>query len=659
MSNVNTQSGYQYEGANEDDSTQTSPGWMLTFVPFANPELSNPIPPEYNTTPEIPSQQSPNGAYAKKAPKWSSQRSSNAINTAPILTVTSDCLSVTTADTKENPHGTMSAMLLPGAVNYLATIALGDYVFVNMVEYEGDLDELQGRALNGTPINLLEDGFKGVFRVTSVRMELMSDTSSGTRFMAYRIEGKSFSELENSMYFNPYIAQSFAAGGDVLYATNVLGTAWQNKIGTATDLQTIVQTLINLILGNGPKLRSVSSTPVASPTNGTEIQPKSSILTTPNVYFQVAGAVASLLGVADAGNFMSLYRYFFGVQNYTIATKPIGKHNNARQAIHVGDTSKNFNAQAYNPQYTPDSNNFYWTPQPVQGMTTIRPEYFNQSTGWSIINSYCNAPVNEMYTCFRLSPEGYVMPFLIFRQIPFSTNFYASTNATATAFLSLPRWVISPDIVRGLSIGRDDALRLNFVQVFGQPFGFNSAGTEASIAVQNASNTNYVAETDDVKRSGLRPYVFNNSMDFAANKQFQSQTWAKLLGDALIGGHMKLSGSISCFGIQDPITIGDNLQFDGIVYHIEGITHECAIGGDGKKNFTTNITLSHGVDANSTATYTVYGETINKLYPAEAVAEWNKEQIMPGVVNDQFNSQPPSPASVLPASILTDFGSIV
>jgi len=59
-------------------------------------------------------------------------------------------------------------------------------------------------------------------------------------------------------------------------------------------------------------------------------------------------------------------------------------------------------------------------------------------------------------------------------------------------------------------------------------------------------------------------------------------------------------------GIEEDICIGDNLELQNTVYHIESITHVGSMSADGKKTFRTTLTLVHGVDKRSSAKGPVY-----------------------------------------------------
>ena len=66
--------------------------------------------------------------------------------------------------------------------------------------------------------------------------------------------------------------------------------------------------------------------------------------------------------------------------------------------------------------------------------------------------------------------------------------------------------------------------------------------------------------------------IYDDTVDRAS---YNSPEWARIHADAVIGGHLKMNGTFVCAGIPDPIAVGDNLEFEDVVYHIEQITHTC------------------------------------------------------------------------------------
>jgi len=588
---------------NSGDSHQTSPAWMLTVLSFQNPATNEPLAREVETAPV---------GIKNEKPSWPSQSLTNATETKDPLIITSDCISLSVEGDKGNPLGSFSATLVGGRYNYMARINNGDYVIVNIKDYEDgifnqtDNDSLYNRASNGQAINRAGDGFKGVYKITSVREQVSSLPNGGQRVI-YQVRGQSFTEFNNVIYFNPYIANSLKVASTLFYMFNISET-WQNKVGIALDLQSIVSQLLEVILGKGPRLKNALEE-LKKANKGVAKEAIPSLAASPNGQFKIPKGLGALLNFPSVTNFNELYRMMLGIQTYrTRNLKADGK-------IDQG---------SYQPEnLQPSENNYYQTDNPITGRTTIRPEYWNQSTGWSILTSYANPPVNEMFTTFRLSPEGHVMPFFVFRQIPFSSNGFVKRNGRGTRFLSLPRWKVDPSMVYDASFGREDNARFNFVQVFGLPFGWVPKSQQLNVAYQTANNSNLASDPADIARSGLRPYVLHNSLDFPnENAQggsiFKTPYWAKLLGDALIGGHMKLNGMIACAGLEEDIAVGDNLEYNGIVFHIEGIRHECKVEANGGKSFTTVLKLTHGVDATENNNFTVYGQTINNLYSEES-----------------------------------------
>jgi hypothetical protein len=236
------------------------------------------------------------------------------------------------------------------------------------------------------------------------------------------------------------------------------------------------------------------------------------------------------------------------------------------------------------------------------------------------------------------------MPTLVFRQIPFTNEDFSNTikssskslldtSIPVTRFLTLPRWKINPALILEQDIGREEAARINFVQFFGR----SSLGVEGADIAAEIAQGNYLYDINDVQRSGLRPYIVTTQFDDPTNvnKDYRSPVWAKILGDCLIGGHLKLNGTIQTAGISDPISVGDNLEFDGIVYHIEQIAHSCNYSKKGDRIFRTTISLSNGISISSSATGTRYAEMNYTQANDLRNRDHNNNSILPGVSESQ------------------------
>jgi len=589
-------------GQGEEDLVhQTCPAWVLTFLRW---EIRDTL--RTNPTNGLTSQ-----TIAQKP-----------------LVVENDCVQVTVSDSKSVLTPSMTASLLITDINYETEIAPGDFVFVNMLNWEHEARAVADKARNRQAINGIHDGFKGFFKVQSVRKSLMVDPVSGTKRYVIRITGFAFTEFNNSIYFNPYLIGE--SDQNTLLFSSLIGIDWallQNDKGL-TQIQNVLQFLIQSFIGNG----------------FTDLGKKTPGIITANTHFYMPQGVGTLLGLQGLQSAKDAYNFLFGIQKYS---------NNSNQTL----------AQGLNPSDVPQNatattGRFMFTGSPVEGNTVTKPEYWNQEKAWSILNQFTNSPLNELYTCFRVAPNGSVMPTMVFRQIPFTTDNFVPGSYKVTRFMNLPRWNVDPALAFSFDLGKDEVARINFVQYFGKSVN-GSSGYD--ISDENAEH-NYLYDVDDVQRNGLRPYVVTSAFDrVSANDtdavlaqnpgSFRSPGWAKIVGDALIGGHLKMSGSITFVGLPEPIAVGDNLQFDNVVYHIEQISHTAAISQDGKKVFRTTLTLSNGMDL-ANGQNVVYNEmTYGNAYD-DRTADYKSTQILPGVSEAQdveYRPTTPDPTKLPPA----------
>lgn len=577
---------------------QSSPTWVLTFV-------------RWNVRDTI---------------RAVTQTAGNAdlLSVRQPLVVENDCIQCAVVMNKAVLTHSMNATLVETDINYSTSIAPGDFVFVNMLNWEVDARRIVNiaRSKNIGPINGPNDGFKGVFKIQSVRKSVIVDPDSGVKRLLIKITGFSHTEFNNMIYFNPYLSRD-NQGSDKdqeLFPIN-LGTDYAQLISPTNKpyCQDLIKALINSFIGVGVSDRGATSA------GGSPI--------TANTHFYIPQQIGTFLGVSGVTAAKDIYNYYFGIQQYI---------SNSIASLATGMNPSNLSA----PQ-----NRFYYTNTFCLGQTLLKPEYWNQVNAWSIINQYTNAPINELYTCFRISPEGRVMPTVVFRQIPFTSDAFGkdpfNTTANVTMFLNLPRWVISSALILGTDIGREEAARTNFVQFYVSPAS-DITKQDAYIAAQTASG-NFAYDINDVKRSGLRPYIVQTSFqDYTIlNNQYIGRTCALILADAVIGGHLKMNGTIECVGIVDPITVGDNFEYEGTVFHIEEVSHSCNINPTlGTKIFRTVLKLSHGVAVNTASTGPAYAEMVHTNAYRDRLANFNDlDQAFPGIAEEQDVSyRPTNPA---------------
>ena len=567
---------------------QSSPAWVLTFVSWEQRDTLRTAP--------------------------TSTINYTTVRSTPLV-VENDCVQVSVNVNKNTLTPSLSATLLMTDINYETAIAPGDFVIVNMLNWETDARRVADQARNRQPINGFNDGFKGVFKVQGVRESLsIIDQERGTKAVVFKITGFAFTEFNNTIYFNQNLVDQSEQDNINLWFTN-LAQSWASMVNNKglTNVQDIMKFLIEVLIGNGIG------------DNGRQVK---GLVKSANTLFYIPSLLGNLLNVSNAVAAKDVYNYLFGIQDY---------NSNANQSVEDG----------FNPFISQDDGRFFFARNNCAGETISKPEYWNQVQVWSIMSQFANTPINELYTCFRISPDGDVMPTVVYRQIPFTNADFVAGNFSVTRFMNLPRWKISPSIVYGYDLGRDEAARINFVQYFGR----STLGTDGFSYSAETAQKNYLYDLDDVKRSGLRPYIVTSNFDepvIEGQKEvFRSPYWARIVGDCLIGGQLKMNGTIECKGIVHPIAVGDNLQFNGVIYHIEQINHSCIISvADGRKKFVTTISVSNGLSIGSNGLGIKYSEmTYPDAYQLRQ-NDWKNNQILPGVSESQdtyYRSAPNNP----------------
>lgn len=545
---------------------QTSPSWVLTFVRWDNRDTFR-------------------------------YKDIDGLNVREPLVVVNDCTQLSISMSKSSHTPQLTAVLRAGEINYLTAINPGDFVFANILKFEEHADDVAIRAKNNQPINGIEDGFKGIYKIQSVHQMLETSPDGGKR-VVFRITAFGGTELNNTLYFNDQLLlQGASTDLDFMRVSAQFNDLALQKGGNS-NIHAILKIVTKAFLGAG-----VSDTGQKDKL-GNEISP--------NQFFYMPKLVGALLGNPKTKIAADIYNFVFGIQQYT---------ENAASL-----------AAGFFPSNVPRSpqGRFYEAAQQCQGATIALPTYWNQSKAWQVMMQYVNSPINELYFAFKPDPQGRIMPTVILRQMPFSTNQYTNIS---TKFLSLPRWKLDFDLIFNMSVGKDETARINYVQVFGQS-GIvpNTAGLLADQIVKG----NYQTNPDDIKRSGLRPYIINTTMDFpeSNSKGTQAPTWSKLLSDALFGSENKLSGSVECTGLSYPVVPGDNMEIGDTVFHIETVQYSCMISPNGIKSFKTSLGLSHGIDKNSNSQL-IYSKTKNVKQADEKRDDQNSDNILPGITDLQ------------------------
>ena len=572
------------------DSHQTSPAYVATIIRWSNRDTAN---------------------YLERVNK----EGRKTITRTPLVII-NDIVSVNTDDMKNQLTPSVSMVLKAGDLNYSTAVAPGDYLLLNLVDTREQALNIRERALNIQPINRYGDGFKGLFKIQTVRRQVIVDPNTGTKNYNFVIHGFGFTEFNSLIYYNPILSLD-------LSQQNVFLSHFKNINEVVTSLknvdnvQSILQFIIKKIIGQG---LNKSDRTINSSSNERYIVPP---------------LLGPLLNRPKAKTIADIYNFVFGIWKGSTFT------NNSNVLPKVG-----FNP---NIEKIKNDNNFYkvkGASNELKGWRQYAFQDFNQKTIWSILKTYLNGAINESYTTTRIGTDGYVYPTVIFRQKPFSSNHFDNpvqinnkpgakkpkAKISHTKFRELPRWKVASDLIYQIDLGKDEAARINFIQFTGRAIAVDP---NINAALQAGNN---FFDNEDIKRHGLRPSIVSSNFDYSSGDAnlTRSKDWAYLLFDMQNAGQLRESGAISCVGIEDPICVGDNLEFDGNIYHIEQVSHHMSIEPQsGKKIFRTNLKLSFGTSLNSTDSTPVYSQMEFTDTLTERKRDRVNEDILPGFSDTQ------------------------
>lgn len=513
------------------------------------------------------------------------------------LIITSDCTSLQIESNKSSYIGGLTATLTFGEVNYLSEILPTDWILAWIVNDEEKAANLIERIKAGTPCNGFDDGLKFVGRVGSIR-KILNVADQGMETIAYTIQAKSFREFDMTVFYDQQLRFAIPNIGAYfgLLGQNIIELMSVTIEKGGIDINTVLPWLINLLLGSGiadgfvnPIGKTIGNghkglnQPIAHGLTSDDEAPYAYILPT---------EIGRLLGKSATSKKGALLSYadiletMIGIQKYSGGFTSIAASSPAAMFQPDGLTVKG---------------NRKNTDTALTGaFPAITPDFTNKSV-WTILSQFLNPVINEMYTTLRVNEQGQVVPILVFRQIPFTTNLFAKGQAIVnqiqvTPFLTLPRWKIDPLLLHSFNVGRSDTEQFNFFHVYG-----TSDLLKKDSLTQQLIRFPPVQDFTDIKRNGIATYQATVAVAPQTILEGATGNWNLLTADWHSGGHLKFNGTINLIGIQAPICIGDNVEFDNLVMHIESVLHSCQISMDGRKGFTTTLLITQGVRADAEA----------------------------------------------------------
>lgn len=582
---------------NTPDSHQSDPWWFAVIIRFKHVQTF--------------SRNSVTSSDSNRANVSLPDADENPVEEREPLILTNQITGFTVTHSKSAHTSSAAFRVVPGAFQFDAQTHAGDWLMFWAFDNRDDYDRVlkttvdvlrtgEGVSFSGprvTATNGFMDGLKFLGRLNAPKRERAVDPSTGVPHKAYELTAVGFGEFDAKILYTAshHAKYNDLRAGYVAQIHDLISDGGSKvddaiKGGLPIRTEEHAQVWLETFLGAGPGIASKGFDPelVGQSSYGDEVE--NSLLQTPNDIFLVPPSIGRLLGIpastTTALRYFDLLSVFMGVQGPDIS----------------GERSVN------RTQMLEDDLGWYsgFLPQKVGDLSgSFLAQYmqFGQTTVWDLIYGFSNAPVNEMFLSLRVNSQGKVAPAFILRQSPLSSvpacSAMRGRGWAMTAFIDLPRWVVSSELVTGEKVGPSDSLHFNYVQVQGI-----DVANESSVALQTIQNvlSPPMMDSADIKRSGLRPYIANTNSDISGAIEEKGQlgrAYTQFMADIVMDQHLKWSGSLALKGIQEPISVGDNLEFDGILFHIEGITHSGHVDGT-RKSFDTSFQLSNGISALTT-----------------------------------------------------------
>lgn len=517
----------------------------------------------------------------------------------PPIIITDDCRNISIERSKGSYAKEMNLTLRLTNVNYMAEILPGDWIMAWLMHDKEHFVDLLERIRKLEPCNLINDGLKFIGRVHGPRMNIHMDRASGKKSTLVQVQCQSFSEMAASFFYDPNLqAANDKSPLQWLAKLGVLDKVFTDQFGKNNNANIFIPTIISIVLGNG----AAKTTNTGRDKNGKLVDGPADLLPAagagtapgapaayvlPSEVGKLMGASSSIAG-KDYYTFADLLEVQIGVERYednlVVDGRPLAED---LTGLAVSMTPGNIASTKGNTIHLDT---------PILGRFYFPPTFSNRSV-WQQCQQFLNPAVNEMFTSLKIGANGSLTQALTVRQIPFTTDAYhpptGAKETPVTRFLDLPRWKISPLMVESLNIGRSDATRINYVHVYGNAYSYVNAQT-----VSQQMGVNPPIRDDlDIIRNGVRTLMQTVECDVTDDKaqEHTQRTWMSLIADWSMNSHLTLNGTLECVGIQSPISEGQNVEFDGVVYHVEAISESASISPDGHKSWTTRLSLSNGL----------------------------------------------------------------
>lgn len=485
-------------------------------------------------------------------------------------------------------------------------IAPQDWVmFWAMNDFE-TYKSVRSRITNNQAANFPLSGLKFVGKVEAFTSNVMI-SESGIKITRFSMECSSFRELNNGVYYNPLAFprdQTLKTVNDLVAGINefLIGNNELLYISTQEAMFKLSSLFFDVDFQKEIIKRAVGTPKVLQQLQNFAATSQKYVI--PKQIAQWLGANVS--GQTASGTYGDILFRYAGVEQYEAS----GPHE---------DFSK---YQSSLLSKAPYNNAWEWD-VPLSSRMIKQTLHFDNRPIWGILTTYLNEPIDEMYTTLKvskpieqLSDQGFVnepviMPSIIARQLPFTSNKFATLKPPditdtlgttklkigTTRFTDLPRWIINDSYITSYRVGLSDSMDVNYVHL--QPFlgepGLNIDAIRANTLIFSPP----IIDFADIAKNGLRMYQREMSSYVLVGKDQTSidtmKWWNALMADIMMRMKYMANGNVVCKGIHEPICIGDNALVFGTLFHIENVVHQGGIDISGRKTFDTVLALSMGV----------------------------------------------------------------
>jgi hypothetical protein len=573
----------------------SDPYWILAVLPFKNrvtvdmAKISDLIP-------------------------YASKEGVDGMLTNPLVVLDNHCVSWTVNASKSSYVHSSSFTLVPPAVvnsngelTNITQYDIGpqDWVFFwamdNKEDYERVKKNLYDYTIVGPPqsgyksLNGVNDGLKFVGRVASFRMN-GTMSSNGVLMHRYTINAHAFNELNNIIYFNPLVYENLSEDPNTVLADlgGAFGEFLKDTVGGVSYIttQTAIPKLLRIFYNSSLASGLIGQSSIGKKQGNSLV---SALNASPNTTFMIPHEVPKILGV----NPQKLTTYLDSLYVY-VGTET---HRTSNPDVAVSTSSSTDFSGYWGKDDTiapPNKDTFYSFKRPLNSQIVVQVPHFDGRSVWSILSTYANTPVNEMYTTLRISPDNKVMPSFVCRKNPLVSEQFASSRSGTfyTRYTEIPRWKIESDGVMSYDIGLNDSLDVNYLLM--QPSFSPLVEDDANEQLLDfSSRVPPFMDRLDIQRNGLR--MKQNVLSALITPEDQeklskARAWSGMLADIMMRMKYSLNGTLTCKGIQEPIPVGDNVVFQNTLFHIEQVSHQGGIDMSGKKFFNTTLSLTFGLE---------------------------------------------------------------